>query len=318
MKKRKRSAYKRGINQSAQYLLLVFIFFLIIFLIRKWVHKDENRLPALIEQVSSFHISGDVLYHLKEIGEEIGMDYIEAVTLFSMENGFIVEENNLISKEDLYKFCTEDIDQVRKKHKKKDRQNFYMIYQQTLKDINVFPIPDIGEYIYANSWGADRDYGGPRRHLGTDIIDVHNNPGSIPILSMTDGIVEQMGWNEKGGWRIGIRTPSGAYFYYAHLDSFSHAIKEGTVISSGQCLGYMGDSGYGKEPGTVGNFPVHLHLGIMLNLSFTKEEVWINPYHILKFAEYNKISWNKFYEREVLWRNVDLCNRRFTSKWRSS
>ena len=29
----------------------------------------------------------------------------------------------------------------------------YTIYQQALMDVKVFPIPDTGEYIYADSWG---------------------------------------------------------------------------------------------------------------------------------------------------------------------
>lgn len=259
---------------------------------RKCVYKDSKKLPTLIEKAAAFNISGDILYELKKISEVTGTDFIEAIVFYSLENDFIVEENSTIDQKELFKFCMEDINKIRKKHNKKDVQKMYTIYQQALMDVKVFPIPDTGEYIYADSWGAARDYGGKRKHLGTDIIDVHNKRGSIPIVSMTDGIVEQMGWNEKGGWRVGIRAPSGAYFYYAHLDSYSSEISEGKEIKSGQCLGYMGDSGYGKDPGTVGNFPVHLHLGIMLDVSFSKEELWINPYSILKFAEYNKITWN--------------------------
>lgn len=290
--KRKKIIRRRRRKHASIHLLLIFILLITIFLVRKCVYKDGKKFPSLIEKVSAFNISGDIIYQFKKTSELTGRDYIEALVLYSLENDFIVDENNMENKEELYKFCIENMDKIRKKHNKRDIQNLYAIYQQALKDITVFPIPDMEEYIYADSWGAARDYGGKRKHLGTDIIDVHNKRGSIPIVSMTDGKIEKMGWNEKGGWRIGIRAPSGAYFYYAHLDSFCDEISEGDEIKSGQCLGYMGDSGYGKEPGTIGNFPVHLHLGIMLDVSFSKEELWVNPYCILKFAEYNKVTWD--------------------------
>ncbi|EOD01424.1 hypothetical protein [Caldisalinibacter kiritimatiensis] len=31
----------------------------------------------------------------------------------------------------------------------------------------------------------------------------------VPIVSVETGIVEKMGWDELGGWRIGIRTRDG-------------------------------------------------------------------------------------------------------------
>ena len=78
-------------------------------------------------------------------------------------------------------------------------------------------------------------------------------PGYYPVVSMTDGIVESKGWLELGGCRLGIRAPHGAYFYYAHLDSYAD-IEEGDTINAGDLLGFMGDTGYGTEEGTRGNF----------------------------------------------------------------
>jgi len=265
---------------------------LLLLLLKKCTEKSKDVLPTLVEGASAFDISGDILYQLKQISSQIDKDYIEIITLYSLKNNFTVSKDNSITEKELYKFCIEETKNIGKKYKKKDMKRLYLMYKQMLKDIGVFPIPNEAQYIYADSWEANRDYKGPRKHLGTDVIDINNSRGNIPIVSMTDGVVERMGWNEKGGWRVGIRAPSGAYFYYAHLDSFSHAIKEGMEIKAGQCIGYMGDSGYGKEPGTVGNFPVHLHLGIMLDISFVKGEVWVNPYNILGLAEYNKVNWN--------------------------
>ena len=72
-----------------------------------------------------------------------------------------------------------------------------------------------------------------------------NTPGYYPVVSMTDGVVTEKGWLEKGGWRIGITAPTGAYFYYAHLDSYAE-LEKGDPVKAGDLLGYMGDSGYGE------------------------------------------------------------------------
>ena len=54
---------------------------------------------------------------------------------------------------------------------------------------------------------------------------------------MTDGVVRQKGWLELGGWRLGIETEKGAYFYYAHMDSYAD-IEEGDIVHAGDLLGY--------------------------------------------------------------------------------
>ncbi len=115
--------------------------------------------------------------------------------------------------------------------------------------------------------------------------------GFYPVISISDGTVEKIGWLEQGGWRIGIRTESGAYLYYAHLYSYAPDLKQGDKVKAGSLLGYMGDSGYGKQENTVGNFAVHLHLGIYIRTDHY-EELSVNPYWILKYLEKYKLKYN--------------------------
>ena len=140
---------------------------------------------------------------------------------------------------------------------------------------------------YCDSWMQSRTFGGKRGHEGCDIMASVNTRGVYPVVSMTDGVVEAVGWLKLGGWRIGIRSPNGGYFYYAHLDSYAEQLAEGDTVRAGDFLGYMGDSGYGKE-GTRGKFPVHLHVGIYI---FPEgREVSVNPFSVLKYAERSKIK----------------------------
>ncbi|MFQ7631306.1 M23 family metallopeptidase [Sellimonas intestinalis] len=153
-------------------------------------------------------------------------------------------------------------------------------------DVRYFPVmfwkekPDL-TVTFEDSWMSERTYGGKRGHEGTDLMASKNERGIFPIVSMTDGTVTSKGWLPKGGWRLGITSTHGGYFYYAHLDSYAD-VEVGDEVEAGDLIGYMGDSGYGKE-GTTGQFPVHLHLGIYLEEP--EEEISINPYWILKYAE---------------------------------
>lgn len=182
------------------------------------------------------------------------------------------------------------------REKRWKRNPSYKSYRNTCRAIwnavEYFPIPESEKpgrkfVSFADSWMEERNYGGKRGHEGTDLMAGENVRGLYPIISITDGTVAKIGWLEKGGNRIGIWTEAGAYFYYAHLDSYAN-LKVGDQVKAGQLLGFMGDTGYG-EAGTKGMFPVHLHLGIYIYPDGT--EMSINPYAILKYAEQKKLRY---------------------------
>ena len=124
-------------------------------------------------------------------------------------------------------------------------------------DKHVFPIPVQHHYSYRSTWGANRGWGGRRSHEGTDLFASYGTP----VVSTSYGVIEVMGWNNFGGWRIGIRDNNNSYHYYAHLAYYDKGIKVGDIVEPGTLIGYVGSSGYGKE-GTSGKFPPHLHYGI--------------------------------------------------------
>lgn len=182
------------------------------------------------------------------------------------------------------------------REKRWKRNPSYKSYRTTCRAIwnavEYFPIPESEKpgrkfVSFADSWMEERNYGGKRGHEGTDLMAGENVRGLYPIISITDGTVAKIGWLEKGGNRIGIWNEAGAYFYYAHLDSYAN-LKVGDQVKAGQLLGFMGDTGYG-EAGTKGMFPVHLHLGIYIYPDGT--EMSINPYAILKYAEQKKLRY---------------------------
>ncbi len=164
------------------------------------------------------------------------------------------------------------------------------------QDVTYFPVPRPQvntnmDVSYSDSWMQSRTFGGKRGHEGCDIMASVNERGVYPVVSMTDGVVEAVGWLRLGGWRIGIRSPNGGYFYYAHLAEYAAEFKVGDEIKAGELIGFMGDSGYGDTPGTVGNFPVHLHVGIYIN-DVDGNEVSVNPYWILRTLDEKKLVYD--------------------------
>ncbi|MBO5303569.1 MAG: M23 family metallopeptidase [Lachnospiraceae bacterium] len=163
------------------------------------------------------------------------------------------------------------------------------------KDIVYFPVPESSydkerySVTYVDSFLQSRSYGGDRVHEGTDIMAGDNLRGHYPVISISDGVVEQKGWLKLGGYRIGIRSPNGVYFYYAHLSDYADDLEVGDSVKAGELLGFMGDTGYSEIEGTTGNFPVHLHLGIYLNTSSGEEKSY-NPYPYLLELEDNKLT----------------------------
>lgn len=169
-------------------------------------------------------------------------------------------------------------------------QNFYFI-QKKIKamwtDAICFPVGAVANtpkasVSFTNSWAESRSFGGSRVHEGCDIMATVNERGIYPVYSASDGVVEKVGWLKLGGYRIGIRSEHGVYFYYAHLAEYAKEFEVGETVSAGTLLGFMGDTGYSDIEGTTGNFPVHLHFGIYFN-NETGEEFSVNPYPLLRY-----------------------------------
>lgn len=146
-----------------------------------------------------------------------------------------------------------------------------------------FPIAKFYEASYTNNYGTGRSYGGYRIHEGVDIFSHYGTP----VVATAYGVVEIMGWNNYGGYRIGIRDMYNTYQYYAHLNGYAKGISEGDIVEPGQVIGYVGSTGYGKE-GTSGKFPPHLHFGFY---KFDGKREWsFNPYRYLNKWERVKVK----------------------------
>ncbi|PIC64651.1 peptidase M23 [Sporosarcina sp. P13] len=156
--------------------------------------------------------------------------------------------------------------------------NLYKHFNTLDLNEHAFPIPVSHNYSYQGTWGDKRGWGGRRIHEGTDLFASYG----VPVQSTSYGVVEELGWNDYGGWRVGIRDNHNTYHYFAHLAYFNKSIKVGDIIEPRTIIGYVGNSGYGKK-GTSGKFPSHLHYGMYKDNGRTE---WaFDPYPSLRLWE---------------------------------
>lgn len=159
------------------------------------------------------------------------------------------------------------------------------------------PIAAGYHYSHSDDFGNRRTFGFARKHLGHDMM------GSLgtPIVAVESGIVEAMGWNRYGGWRIGIRSADNKrYHYYAHLQKdrpFAPGLEIGDVVQAGDLIGFMGRTGYSDTENTNNIETVHLHYGIQLIFDESQKEclseIWIDPYDIVRLLNSHRSSIRK-------------------------
>ena len=152
-------------------------------------------------------------------------------------------------------------------------------------------------YSHCDDFGASRSFGFRRRHLGNDLMGAQGTP----VVAVEGGVVEAMGWNRYGGWRIGIRSfDSKRYYYYAHLQKdrpFAPGLEEGDLVQAGDLIGFMGRTGYSDRENTNNIETVHLHFGIQLVFEESQKEcnseIWIDAYDIVRLLSEHRSSIQK-------------------------
>ena len=155
------------------------------------------------------------------------------------------------------------------------------------------PIASGFYFSHCDDFGVSRSYGYKRKHLGHDLM------GSVgtPIIAIESGYVEALGWNQYGGWRVGIRSfDNKRYYYYAHLKKdhpFADGLSVGDTVNAGDVIGYMGMTGYSVKENVNNIKTPHLHMGIQLIFDPLQKDgynqIWLDCYEIVKFLMINKM-----------------------------
>lgn len=153
---------------------------------------------------------------------------------------------------------------------------------ETANQFRVLAFPHDSALVhFYDSWGARRS--GGRRHRG---IDIHS-PKGTPVVAVADGVIIHLGSNRLSGWNLKIEHVGGWVSSYVHLNNdtpgtddgeggrwtaFARGLQVGDEVTTGQVVGYVGDSGNAEH--TV----PHTHF----ELKYDGEK--LNPYDFLRTA----------------------------------
>lgn len=174
------------------------------------------------------------------------------------------------------------------------------------------PIAKNYPYSDYSDFGVARSYGFKRQHLGHDMM----GQVGTPVIAVESGYVEAMGWNQYGGWRLGIRSFDGKrYYYYAHLRKnfpYHKSLQEGSIVQAGDVIGYLGRTGYSRTENTNNIDEPHLHFGIQLIFDESQKdgnnEIWIDCYEIVKFLAVNRAETVKKQETKEYYRAYQMID----------
>lgn len=175
------------------------------------------------------------------------------------------------------------------------------------------PIAKGYAYHDFDDFGNSRSYGYKRKHLGHDLMALTGTP----IIAVESGIIEELGWNKYGGWRIGIRSfDKKRYYYYAHMRKnypYVKTLVRGQKISAGDVIGYVGRTGYSSTENVNNIEQSHLHFGLQLIFDESQKDgtnqIWIDLWNIVKLLNKNRaaverINGSKEFKRSIEFEDI--------------
>lgn len=156
------------------------------------------------------------------------------------------------------------------------------------------PLAEGFYYSDFDDFGVNRSYGYSRRHLGHDMM----TGTGTPVIAVESGTIEALGWNQYGGWRIGIRSlDKKRYYYYAHLRKdtpFASNLYIGAQVTAGDIIGYTGQTGYSIKENVNNIDTPHLHFGLQLifdeDAKDSPTQIWIDLYDITRLLSSHRCT----------------------------
>jgi Peptidase family M23 len=177
----------------------------------------------------------------------------------------------------------------------------------------VFPVD--GTHVTTDSFGDCRGVNCSRRHEGVDIMAAKGTP----VLAVGDGVVSWISPGPSDCCYLGIDHGNGWTTRYIHLNDdaqdadgnyidytdgqgwgIADGIVLGSVVTAGQLIGWVGDSGNATETVT------HLHFELRKYTASQWDSVAIDPYDYLIHAEHDWAGRFRDDDGDVHEKNIDI------------
>ena len=201
---------------------------------------------------------------------------------------YSVNEESSGDSETMEKAETEDTENQEEQNQEEPEEDKTETAWEIIYGLKAFhPIAKGFPYSDYDDFGVSRSYGYKRNHLGHDMM----GQVGTPVIAVESGYVAELGWNQYGGWRVGINSFDGKrYYYYAHLRQnrpYAEGLEKGDIVQAGDVIGYMGRTGYSTEENVNNIDEYHLHFGLQLIFDESQREgnneIWVSGYELVKF-----------------------------------
>lgn len=289
---KKKYRYKKiGIYDWAINFLSIICAIIIIFAVVNKILSRQIKISVKEKNVCAFEMPIKNFLKLQALSQKYNLPFSELITIYSLENNFFPDKSAIENENEIEQNLIINYSQIKKKYNHHLLNQYSSMFKNILAEIKYFPIAaDVCSendlpYIYGDNCEQNFDNKIPP---GCNIFDRENISGRIPIVSMTDGTIENINWNDSLGYNISVKTENDDRYLYCHLEKFAQDLEQNKKISAGQLLGYMGNTKKESEHKFV-----HLHLCINPKVNFAGKDFYINPYLFLRLIESQKVTLKK-------------------------
>jgi murein DD-endopeptidase MepM/ murein hydrolase activator NlpD len=137
----------------------------------------------------------------------------------------------------------------------------------------IIPVAGVRAEQLLDTFSAARGEG--RVH---DAIDIPA-PKGTPVLAVANGKILRLFQSKAGGTTIyQLSSDEKFIYYYAHLDRYADGLGEGRIVTQGETVACVGDTGNAG----AGNYHLHFSIAMTSDPKRWWEGVNINPYPLLR------------------------------------
>lgn len=137
----------------------------------------------------------------------------------------------------------------------------------------IIPVAGVSSAQLLDTFSAARGDG--RVH---DAIDIAA-PKGTPVRAVAGGRILILFQSKAGGITIyQLSADEKFIYYYAHLDRYADGLHEGRIVTQGETIAYVGDTGNAG----AGNYHLHFSIALTSDPKRWWEGVNINPYPLLR------------------------------------
>ncbi len=254
--------------------ILVVVFFVII--IGFYNSLGEYKVSLYdYEDIQSFNIDTNGLKAVYETAQVQDIELEKLLVMYAKSNNYFSEdtfvsefsfsETNPFAENLKFAYFTLN----------KENKQIYNTIKSINEDIKALPFKagDFESVMAINCFSVIKE------NYSTMFLEKEVSTKTIAVLSITDGVVVNIGYKGDKGLQIVIKTENDNKFVYSNIGEINNKIEKGTRVKSGDTLGTMGNTEQIKDKVTYERAKLGVY--IVLDEKYLGKESYLNPYPFL-------------------------------------